>query len=133
MINGYSDLLLHTVKLDASAADMLTDIRDAGERASALTRQLLTFSRHRVVDPDVLELSPSSSEIPSGCCSGDRRAHSAESIALFPAAVGSRGCGTARTGHRESGRERARAMPDGGTLTVSTSHITLSEGAAASA
>ena len=57
VINGYSDLLLHTAQLDAPAAEMVEDIRDAGDRAAALTRQLLTFSRHQVVDPHIIELN----------------------------------------------------------------------------
>src|SRR5215218_8428373 len=57
VINGYSDLLIHTQRLDAAATAMLTDIRDAGDRAAELTRQLLTFSRHQVIAPDVHELN----------------------------------------------------------------------------
>ncbi len=57
VINGYSDLLLHTARLDAPATEMIEDIRSAGDRAATLTRQLLTFSRHQVVDPHILELN----------------------------------------------------------------------------
>jgi PAS domain S-box-containing protein len=57
VINGYSDLLLHSARLESSATEMLTDIRSAGDRAAALTRQLLTFSRSQVVDPDILDLN----------------------------------------------------------------------------
>ncbi len=57
VINGYSDLLLDTATLDPSATEMVEDIRNAGDRAAALTRQLLTFSRHQVVDPHIIELN----------------------------------------------------------------------------
>ncbi len=57
VINGYSDLLLDAPELTPSSIEMLSDIRTAGERAAALTRQLLTFSRHQVVTPDTLELN----------------------------------------------------------------------------
>ncbi|MFN7913855.1 MAG: PAS domain S-box protein [Vicinamibacterales bacterium] len=57
VINGYSDLLLGSLELDAASTEMLTDIRNAGERAAALTRQLLTFSRHQVTAPDTHELN----------------------------------------------------------------------------
>ncbi|VTR93688.1 histidine kinase : Multi-sensor hybrid histidine kinase OS=Chthoniobacter flavus Ellin428 GN=CfE428DRAFT_4291 PE=4 SV=1: Response_reg: PAS: PAS_4: HisKA: HATPase_c: Response_reg [Gemmata massiliana] len=53
VINGYSDLLLPTT----SAADRpaLDAIRDAGDRAAALTAQLLAFSRRAVLEPKVLD------------------------------------------------------------------------------
>ena len=57
VINGYSDLLLGSLDLDTASKEMLTDIRNAGERAAALTRQLLTFSRHQVIAPDTHELN----------------------------------------------------------------------------
>ncbi len=57
VINGYSDLLLGAPDLAPEPKEMLTDIRNAGERAAALTRQLLTFSRHQVVAPDTHELN----------------------------------------------------------------------------
>ena len=57
VINGYSDLLLDSASLDAAGYEMLTDIRNAGARAAALTQQLLTFSRHQVVAPDTHELN----------------------------------------------------------------------------
>lgn len=57
VINGYSDLLLGSLDLDAASTEMLTDIRNAGERAAALTRQLLTLSRHQVIAPDTHELN----------------------------------------------------------------------------
>jgi PAS domain S-box-containing protein len=56
VINGYTDLLL----LDPAAADpgrdMLTAVRDAGERAAALTSQLLAFSRKAIVAPKAFDL-----------------------------------------------------------------------------
>ena len=53
IIKGYSSLLL-----DRSPAEMrpqLEEINRAGDRASALTRQLLAFSRKQVLEPQVLD------------------------------------------------------------------------------
>ena len=50
------ELLLDRPMLDAEMRGELQEIRDAGERAAALTRQLLAFSRQQVIAPEVLEL-----------------------------------------------------------------------------
>jgi PAS domain S-box-containing protein len=127
VINGYSDLLLYTVKLDAAASEMLADIRNAGERASALTRQLLTFSRHQVVDPDVLELN-----VVVGDTERMLQRLIGEHIQV------NRSLSTRPLWVRADAGQLGQvivnlvvnardAMPDGGTLTVSTSHVTLDE------
>jgi PAS domain S-box-containing protein len=57
VINGYSDMLL----MDRDEADPsrheLAAIRDAGERAAQLTRQLLLFSRKAVFEPRELDVN----------------------------------------------------------------------------
>jgi PAS domain S-box-containing protein len=56
-ILGYSDLLLEcTPEGDARRADIL-EVRDAGDRAAALTRQLLAFSRRQLLDPRIADLN----------------------------------------------------------------------------
>jgi two-component system cell cycle sensor histidine kinase/response regulator CckA len=54
IINGYSDLLLDDVGDRADLRQPLEEIRKAGERSAALTRQLLAFSRQQVLAPKIL-------------------------------------------------------------------------------
>jgi PAS domain S-box-containing protein len=56
-IGGYSELLLMRLAEDDPARHDVEEIRRAGERAAALTRQLLAFSRRQVVQPRVLDLN----------------------------------------------------------------------------
>jgi two-component system cell cycle sensor histidine kinase/response regulator CckA len=57
VINGYSELLLHQVESGHASFEPLTEICAAGERATALTRQLLAFSRKQMLAPRVLDLN----------------------------------------------------------------------------
>src|SRR5712692_4505416 len=57
VITGYSDLLLLSGELPASGRDMLQQIKKAGDRAAALTRQLLAFSRRQMLVPEVIDLN----------------------------------------------------------------------------
>jgi len=56
VINGYGDQLLAKLAPDDRARPSLARIRQAGQRAEALTRQLLTISRRQAVEPVVLDL-----------------------------------------------------------------------------
>jgi PAS domain S-box-containing protein len=56
-INGYSDLLLTRLAPGAPGRTELEEIHRAGDRAAALTRQLLAFSRSQVMQPKVLDLN----------------------------------------------------------------------------
>jgi signal transduction histidine kinase/ActR/RegA family two-component response regulator len=53
IIKGYSDLLLDSAT--PQAKPYLEEIKNAGERASGLTRQLLAFSRKQVLELQVLD------------------------------------------------------------------------------
>ncbi|MCZ7649406.1 MAG: response regulator [Planctomycetota bacterium] len=54
VINGYSQILLAAMPPDEPRRGQVDQILQAGERAAALTRQLLAFSRKQVVEPKVL-------------------------------------------------------------------------------
>jgi CheY-like chemotaxis protein len=56
VVLGGLELLLGRPALDTGLRGELQEIREAGERAAALTRQLLAFSRQQVISPKVLDL-----------------------------------------------------------------------------
>jgi PAS domain S-box-containing protein len=56
-IMGYTDLLLDDFRDDDRVRQDLTEIKKAAERAAALTRQLLAFSRKQVLQPVMLDLN----------------------------------------------------------------------------
>lgn len=57
VIKGYSSLLLENTAQDSEAAKQIVEIDKAATRASALTRQLLAFSRKQVFHLEVLNLN----------------------------------------------------------------------------
>jgi two-component system cell cycle sensor histidine kinase/response regulator CckA len=57
MILGYSDLALGQLPPDSPICAEIQEIKKAGERAAALTHQLLAFSRKQIVEPRVLSLN----------------------------------------------------------------------------
>jgi PAS domain S-box-containing protein len=57
VISGYSDLLLTKLAPDDPKEKMAGQIHRAAERAAALTRQLLAFSRQQVLKPEVVDLN----------------------------------------------------------------------------
>jgi CheY-like chemotaxis protein len=58
VINGYAELLLHRhLDHDDSRRRDIEQIRLVGERAATLNRQLMAFSRQQVLQPTVLDLN----------------------------------------------------------------------------
>jgi PAS domain S-box-containing protein len=57
VINGHASLLMASEKLTARGADSLKEIAEAGKRANALTRQLMTFSRKQDFHPQAVDLN----------------------------------------------------------------------------
>lgn len=57
VILGYSSLLAVKYRGDDTLIGYLDDIRDAGDRAAALTRQLLAFSRQQVMEAKTVHLN----------------------------------------------------------------------------
>jgi len=57
IINGYGQLVLDRLGSRDPLRGQVEEIKKAGERATALTRQLLAFSRRQVLAPQVLDLN----------------------------------------------------------------------------
>ena len=56
IVTGNTEMLLARVDPDSEDAGELSEVLSASQRASALTRQLLTFSRHQDGEPRVVDL-----------------------------------------------------------------------------
>jgi PAS domain S-box-containing protein len=56
VIQGYSSIVAGQLPADHSCQPFISEVRDAGERAAALTSRLLLFSRKQVSVPEVLNL-----------------------------------------------------------------------------
>jgi signal transduction histidine kinase len=57
VILGYSELMLQRLKADDPLRSEVEQVKEAGVRASMLTRQLLAFGRKQVLQPRVLDLN----------------------------------------------------------------------------
>jgi PAS domain S-box-containing protein len=57
VIGGYSDMLLSSLAGDEAKCAQVEEIRQAAERAAALTQQLLAFSRKQIIQPRPLQLN----------------------------------------------------------------------------
>jgi two-component system CheB/CheR fusion protein len=119
---GYSDLLKDRVEDPAVRRD-LNRIREAGERATVLTRQLLAFGRKQLLRPAVLDLNAVLAEMDQIL-----RVLVTEKIDLITTPGRDAGVVKADRGQIEqvitnlvvNARD---AMPDGGRITIETSHV----------
>lgn len=57
VINGYSDLVIRSLKDDNPLRRKIEEIKIAGERAAELTNQLLTFSRRQLLKPELIDVN----------------------------------------------------------------------------
>jgi len=56
-INGYSELAISGLEPGSKIRNHVERVRDAGERAAALTKKLLGFGRKQMIQPKVLDIS----------------------------------------------------------------------------
>jgi len=57
VITGYTDLALESLEAEDPLRSELQEVKNAAQRASTLTRQLLAFSRRQLLEPRVLNLT----------------------------------------------------------------------------
>jgi PAS domain S-box-containing protein len=125
VINGYSEMLLSGLEGDNPLRADLEQIERAGQRAAALTHQLLAFSRRQMLQPRVLNLN----ELLTGLGKMLSRLIG-EDIRLEFNLLPELGSIMADPGQIEQvvmnlAVNARDAMPDGGTLSLQTSHVTL--------
>jgi two-component system cell cycle sensor histidine kinase/response regulator CckA len=124
-IMGYSELLLADFHVDDPRHSDITAIKKAADRASALTRQLLAFSRRQVLQPKVLDLNATI----SGMAKLLQRLIG-EDVELLLALDETLGRTKADPGQIEQvimnlAVNARDAMPGGGKLTIETGNIIL--------
>ena len=128
VINGYSQIVLEQLCPDHPMRPQVDKIQKAGERATAMTRQLLAFSRQQVLAPQVLDLN----EVVAGI---DRMLGRliGEDIELVTSVSPGLRLVKADPGQIDqvimnlvvNARD---AMPQGGRLTIETANVLLGEG-----
>jgi two-component system, cell cycle sensor histidine kinase and response regulator CckA len=128
VIIGYSELAAHRIGTIHDISKYLLEIKRAGERAAALTRQLLAFSRQQVLYPRVLDLNAVLNNLTQMLL---RLIGEDISLSFKPSVP--LGHIKADPGQIEqilmSLVVNARdAMPNGGTIAIATSSVTLDEG-----
>ncbi len=124
-ILGYSELMEAQLPDDENLRSSLREIRHASERAAALTRQLLAFSRRQVLQPELLDLNAVVSEVETLL-----RRLIGEDVRLATRLDPALGSVKADPGQLEqvlmnlvvNARD---AMPEGGTLTIETANAVL--------
>lgn len=127
VINGYSEILQDILGPDHQAGAYLAEIKNAGDRAAALTRQLLAFSRRQVLAPQVLDLNSVISNVEKML-----RRLIGEDVKLRTVHDPALGRVKADPGQIEQvimnlAVNARDAMPSGGNLTIETANVELDE------
>lgn len=130
-ILGYSQIVEDRLTAEGLPIDDIGEIRKAGTRAGALTRQLLTFSRKQVIMPQVVDLNEVTQEMQKML-----RRLVGEDVQLVCELTPNLFRVLADPGQIEQvvmnlAVNARDAMPGGGILTLRTSNVNLDEEAAA--
>jgi nitrogen-specific signal transduction histidine kinase/CheY-like chemotaxis protein len=125
VIHGYSDSVLGRLEADSPVRSAIEEIRAAGVRAAALTRQLLAFSRRAVPEWQVLNINETVIEVETML-----RRLIGEDIELRTRLDSALGFTRADPNQLEQvimnlAVNARDAMPNGGTLTIETRNVEL--------
>jgi two-component system, cell cycle sensor histidine kinase and response regulator CckA len=125
IITGYSQLILNTLGPQDPNRHSAEQIIKAGDRAAALTRQLLAFSRRQVLQPRVLDLNKLVSSL--GVMLQRLIGEDVELRLVLPADLGrvSADPGQIEQVLMNLAVNSRDAMPRGGVLTIETGHVML--------
>jgi two-component system cell cycle sensor histidine kinase/response regulator CckA len=127
VITSYAELLRGETTSEDPRDDDLAQIQRAADAATALTRQLLSFSRQRVIEPRVVDLN----EVVAGATKLASRLVGA-TVEMLSDLSPATGPVKADPGHIEQivmnlAVNARDAMPRGGKLVISTRHVDASE------
>ena len=127
VINGTADLALMQLREGDPLHEDFQEVRRAGERAAALTRQLLAFSRKQILQPQVQSLNTVVAEMESML----RRLIGEDIDLVFKP---TEGLGSVKSDRGQIEQVIANlavnardAMPQGGKLTIETRNVELDE------
>ena len=128
VINGHSELVISQLHEQDPLRRDIEEIRKAGDRAAALTRQLLAFSRKHVLQPSILNLNTVMEDMKKML-----RRLIGEHIALDITLAPDLGCVRADASQMSQILmnllvNAQDAMPAGGRLHVETSNVTFGPG-----
>lgn len=127
VVLNYTDFIADALPGDSELHEDLAEIRRAGERGASLTRQLLIFSRREVANPELINLNDVVNQLEKLLqrTMGEDVSLSIETgerlylVEADPAQIEQ-----ALVGMAMNARE---AMPEGGSLTISTENVDLDE------
>ncbi|MEM1206783.1 MAG: ATP-binding protein, partial [Acidobacteriota bacterium] len=125
VILGYSSLLISKYRDDEGLGKYLHDIKDAGNRAASLTKQLLAFSRQQVMEARLMDLNEVVADVEKML-----RRLTGEDVELLtrlgeghpPVKIDPSQMGQVIMNLAVNARD---AMPDGGRLEIATEALTL--------
>jgi hypothetical protein len=127
VINGYAEMLLNEAPATGQTVEELREIRTAGERAAGLTQQLLAFSRRQAVQLSVININTVVSDTEKLL-----QRLIGEDIEFIARLSPDLGLIQADPGQIQQivmnlAINSRDAMPNGGTILIETSNVTLDE------
>jgi signal transduction histidine kinase/CheY-like chemotaxis protein len=127
VVLNYTDFIADALPGDSELHEDLAEIRKAGERGASLTRQLLIFSRREVATPQLIDLNDVVTNLEKllvRTMGEDVKLKFETAENLYPVEADAAQIEQALVGMALNARE---AMPDGGTLTISTENVVIDE------